>query len=96
MTCHIKKQVGFQSWILPRCQEKVPYPLIFTSNKIIPTKCDIYLSTTYMVIEYGSGCGRIKLKGGKEEFLVQIKYIQRINNTVAIDFSLNVIFFAIK
>ena len=49
-----------------------------------------------MVIEYGSGCGRIKLKGGKEEFLVQIKYIQRINNTVAIDFSLNIIFFAIK
>ena len=41
---------------------KVPYLLIFPNRKKIPTKCNIYLVTTYKLIEDVGDYGIIKLK----------------------------------
>ena len=68
-----------------------PSPLLWPSNKIASTKCNLSLGTTCMVVEDGSDCKRIKRKGGNENFLVQIKYMHIIQNTGAIDYSLNIV-----
>ena len=45
-----------------RFQGKPPSPLIYPSNKIIPTKCNIHLGTTYRVIEDVIDYAEIKRK----------------------------------
>ena len=62
-----------------RCQEKVPYPLIYLSNKITPTKWNIYLGATYIVIEYSGDCGKIKVNWGHGN----VKRMQKVQNTGA-------------
>ena len=63
-----RKLPKLETYDLPR---KFLYSLFYPSNKIIPTNLNIYLVTTYTVIEDGSDCGRIKRKGDNGKFLVQ-------------------------